>query len=325
MAELQIVVEARRGGRVSTYVDALRIERRRTGDALFEEQKRMASDLTQLGIVNHVGQEISYAAHLNAYGADVPLVDGREHPRGLTPAEAVAHAHAHGGIVSLNHVFGVSEDTLPLNAAHYEAQVADLVAVRAWDADLLEVGYRQRGFGLHVFLDLWDRLSAAGIFITGVGVSDSHNVEAGWLHGPNNFITWVYARSPSQPDLMDGLKAGRAYFGDPTRFDGRLDIETDAGARMGQVVVASRDGERVRYRAEGLREGQTLRVVRDGRPGPQWTPRDGGLEWSEEIRVEAPTFVRIEVREGSQAVALGNPLYLLPASSERRVPEARRP
>ena len=328
IVELSLAAEVRAAGRLEAWVDRFRIERERLGEALFEREKEMARGLGEAGIVNHVGQEISYAAHLNVFGPRIPLANPVTHPHGYTPGEAVALAHAHDGIVSLNHFFGVATDAIghnfPNSRRRFDARLARLIEARAYGADLLEVGYRSRGHGLPAFVDLWDGLSRAGVYITGVGVSDSHDNDVGWLEGPNNFITFVYAASPSQEDLIDALRAGRAFFGDPTRFDGRLDITTPEGGRMGQVLPVAAGPHTVVHRAEGLRPGQRIRLVRDGQPVATFSPDGARFEHTQTISVERPTFVRFEVREDESAVALSNPLYLVPDSQAGDVPRGRR-
>jgi len=328
LAELGLAVEARGGGRFAAFVDALEIERVRVGPELFAEEKALAASLSQAGVVNHVGQEVSYGAHLNAYGPAVPLADSETHPYGYTPREAVEWAHAHGGIVSLNHVFGTGNDDIghnfPETRPAFDARVARLVKLRAHGADLLEVGYRRRGYGLKGFIELWDTLSSSGVFITGVGVSDSHDNFEGWQDGGNNFITWVHAASASQEDLIEGLRRGRAYFGDPMLFDGRLDMETDTGARMGEVVLAAPGPRGITLRAEGLRKGQRVRLIRDGERVQGWPVEGDRFERRHAIEVASASSLRFEVVEAGAPIALSNPIYFV-VDPARRVPEARRP
>ncbi len=314
LVSLSLVVEVRDSARAEVYLDSLRIERDRVGDALFAEARRMAEALEDGELVHHVGQEISYAAHLNAYGADIPLADAAAHPHGYTPPEAVAFVHDHGGLVSLNHYFGVMFDTSIADSSwaqtHFDAALGRLIANRAYGVDLLEVGYDARGFGLPGYVALWDGLGRAGIRLVGVGVSDSHDADVGWAEGPNNWISWIYAASASQPDLLAGLGAGRVYFGDPTRFGGSLDIRAEGGGRMGDVLVRAPGPVELTFYAEGLREGQSIRLIRDGASLGQFEV--DGESWSRPVgfAVDAPTFVRFEVLEGEAVVALSNPLYV---------------
>jgi hypothetical protein len=326
MVEVLVSLEARARGHVSAYLDRFRIERGVVGPPLFAKQRQMAAGLGGDEVAHYVGQEISYGAHLNVYGPRVPLADSSSHPHGYTPTQVVDLARQHGGIASLNHVFGVEEKAtghnFPSSRPNFDDRVKRLIELGGYGADLLEVGYRERGYGLAAFVELWDALSRAGVYMTGVGVSDSHDNDVGWLEGPNNFITWVLSETRDESALIQALRAGRAFFGDPTRFDGRMDLEVEGGGRMGEVVV-TRAGERVvRFRAEGLRAGQRIRLVRDGRPLRTLTPAGSVVELSERISVLSNTFVRFEIIDRGEIVALSNPLYFVLPDHE--VPAWRR-
>ncbi|MDE0886799.1 MAG: CehA/McbA family metallohydrolase [Myxococcota bacterium] len=321
LVSLNLILEVRGRGRAEAYFDAFAIERDRVGEPLLAEARRMAGALEEGGdLVHHVGQEISYAAHLNAYGPGVPLADASAHPHGFTPGEAVAFVHDHGGLVSLNHFFGVMFDRRIAESARaepfFKSALERLVENRAYGVDLIEVGYRARGYGLAGYLELWDGLAREGIRLVGVGVSDSHQAELGWLQGPNNFVSWIYARSSSQPDLLAGLGAGRVYFGDPTRFGGRLDIRAEGGGRMGDLLSREPGSLELVFSATGLKPGQSIRLVRDGFSVGEYPSE--APEWSRRARLEidGPTFVRLEVLEAGERVALSNPLYVELVSGE---------
>jgi hypothetical protein len=315
MVEVMVSLEARQRGHVSAYLDRFEIERKVVGPPLFARQRELAAGLGGDPITHYVGQEVSYGAHLNVYGPNVPLADSASHPHGYTPTQVVDLARAHGGIASLNHVFGVEQKAtghnFPSSRPNFDDRVKRLVELGGYGADLLEVGYRERGYGLAAFVELWDALSKAGVYMTGVGVSDSHDNDVGWLEGPNNFITWVLAETRDENALIEALRSGRAFFGDPTRFDGRMDLEAEGGGQMGDIVVTPTGERVVRFRAEGLRAGQRVRLVRDGRPLRTLTPAGAVVELSERISVLSNTFVRFEIIDQGEVVALSNPLYFV--------------
>jgi hypothetical protein len=329
LVEIYLVAQVRRTGRLDVFVDSFLIEREQLGADLFEEQKRLAGSLEQDGIIHHVGQEISYAAHLNAYGPDVPLADSDAHPHGYTPVEAVLLAHRHRGLVSLNHLFGVGTGMVSHLSGRgrvaFDRTLERLISQGAYGVDLLEVGYRERGYGLEAFVELWDRLASAGIRLTGIGVSDSHDNDVGWQRGPNNFITWVLARSASQQDLLDGLRRGRAFFGDPTRFDGRLDLEIEGRARMGEVLELPPGRVRVKLYAEGLRPDQSVRLVQGGNVLRTWKPTLADWHAQHELLIDGRDFVRFEVHDRAGPVAFTNPLYFVLESAQETLRDARRP
>ena len=328
---IQLAIEARTGGKLLAYLDDFEIERNKLGEALFQEEKRMAQLLSkERGIVNHVGQEVSYGAHLNAYGPRIPLADSDSHPHGYSPAQVVQLAHEYGGIVSLNHLFGSAWTRRPLEGspearASFAALVDRLIAERGYGADLLEVGYRSRGHGIRAFIDLWDHLARAGVIMTGVGVSDSHDNEKGWL-SRNNFITWVYAQSHSQESLIEALRAGRAYFGDPVLFSGRLEIETGSGHIMGQVAPLRPGFRTIHYRADGIRPGQVVHLIRDGKVVRRIEPQGASFAFEESLPADRAGFVRFELVQDGSPIALSNPLYFSAnAPAEGTHPRAREP
>ena len=81
-------------------------------------------------------------------------------------------------------------------------------------------------------LDLWDALGANAIWITGNGVTDSHGGE--WQAQINPMTTWILAPSSSAPDLLEAVRAGRMYFGNPLEWSG------DFGFRVGQALMGDR-------------------------------------------------------------------------------------
>lgn len=347
LQRVELRLEVRGDAAAVVFVDELEIVRAQMGDPLFAWQAGRAAELSEEAadgrrIQHHVGQEISYAAHLNAYGGRVPLVDLSERPNGLTPGEAVSFTHAHGGIVSLNHPFGIefalARSTTPQALARLAEHMRDLAARRAHGVDLLEVGYRARGRDLQAHLDLWDTLSRAGVFVTGVGTSDTHDARQGWANGPNDFVTWVHARSSSQEDLIEGLLAGRAFFGDPARFGGRIELAVPGRGDMGAVIARGADALRsvdaVEARVSGLRAGQRVVWVEDGERieagegvgerGGAGAGSSGGWRGEHRLRSPGAGFVRLEVHDEEGPVALSNPIYFVAGDAEG-VPAARDP
>jgi predicted metal-dependent phosphoesterase TrpH len=119
---------------------------------------------------HHVGLEVSYyGRHITGFGVDVPIPDyAGLLPNGLSSEEVVSHIHRHGGLACLAHPPRTDLDG-----------TADALAERRlFGADLMEVAHG--GAGLVDRLQLWDRLAARGVIVTGIGVSDAHSAKAGW-------------------------------------------------------------------------------------------------------------------------------------------------
>lgn len=285
--------------------------------------------------------EISYAGrHLNEFSVGTQLldyealldeferrnpastpVDPRSYRRFLT-SRAVEAVHARGGLVSLNHVFGTG--TVDATPGDRNAVLDALVGERLYGADLLEVGYRDRGgHGLADHLWVWDQLALAGLPAVGIGVSDSHGgSNARWRSAPNNFVSWIHAASPSKRDLIEGLRAGRVFFGDIVLFDGEVELTAPGGVRMGDTLVTSAAKVPVTVSIDGLEAGDRVHVVESGRRAAQHEVEGARFRIVHEVALPADGggFVRVEVygREGREKV-FSNPIYLR-ASAEAGMP-----
>jgi hypothetical protein len=261
---------------------------------------------------------------------------------------AIDQVHAQGGAVSLNHLFGpqflyenIPNETPEHRDARRTWTKRSYVNVRALGVDVLEVGYRLRGgCDLSHHLDLWDVLNANMVFVTGNGVTDSHgrgpyNLD-GWgpselgLSTINNFVTWLWAEELSEAGLVRAMKSGRAFFGDPYRWQGTLDLATADGFRMGQVILTDQAEHSLLVHATGAPPGSLVRLLqaemRDDPPQEYLTPNwlrdeilggpsgEGIVADTVAIDTTVPSLVRIELRraDGSEQ-AFSNPIHFVRA------------
>ena len=305
-----------RGPLARAFFDDYRIHHELQGEALRDVARSMAAQYQkEYGVINYVGQELSFQAHMNPLGERVPMIDHVKHPAGLTARETSDFVHANGGVLSLNHIFGTNRAPAgvdPQNPdsvrAFEDRRIRELIESRVYGADILEVGYPTRVLPMKSFLRVWDALSSAGVDVVGNGISDTHSATGGWYDG-NNFISWVWARSASVRDIVDGFRRGDVYFGDPFRFKGRLTLTTDDGHRMGAVVVTKKPQHRVNVKIEDLAPGARVRIVTNGKAGPDETSLVSSFET--QVRVDSlPAFVRVEAytAEGRPLV-FSNPIY----------------
>jgi len=188
----------------------------------------------------------------------------------------------------------------------------------------LEVGYRRKGGAtLAQHLWLWDRLAERGLWPVGVGTSDS--LGGAESDSANNFVTWILAPTLEREALLEGLRRGRAYFGDPTRFDGRLDLHWRS-FRMGQIVVTDRAEVTVEFEVTGLEPGDEVLAVDAGGAGALFLAGKGGEgrvvgEHTPEL---LPTLVRLEVLDARGEVkACSNALHLVRDVPPGGIPAAR--
>ncbi len=338
-------LEARAGANARACFDDLRIDQELSGEPVFARQQSLLREVGALyPLVQQLqGVEISYGSrHLNLFCLETPLPDYAEIARGTAPDpehpeciddvafrdavidQVVTRTHALGGLVSLNHLFGINLEG-SRRARTNEEQLEILLRTRASGADILEVGYRDRaGASLEDHLWVWDHAALAGLRLIGTGVSDSHGgSEERWRGRPNNFVSWIFAPSPSKADLLEGLRAGRVFFGDIEAFDGEFDLATDGGARMGSSVLTDRDEIALEIRVKGLLRKAQLALIESGERAAA-VPAPAG-EFVQEHALRLPdagsAFVRAELRdEGGQAFALSNPIHFL-----RELPEGGLP
>ena len=313
-----------RGAQACAFFDDYRIDHQLQGERLRDEARAMAAQYQkEYGVINYVGQELSYGAHMNPLGERVPMIDYVKHPAGLNARETSDFVHANGGVLSLNHIFGTSRPPAGLDPkdpasvrAFEDARIRELIESRVHGADILEVGYPTRVLPMSSFLRVWDALSAAGVDVVGNGISDTHGSVAGWYDG-NNFVSWVWARSASMADIVDGFRRGDVYFGDPARFKGSLTLTSNDGHRMGSVVITKKPEHAVRVRIEGLPAGARVRMVVDGKPGPDETSQGTLFEKELQVSTTARAFARVEAytAEGRPLV-FSNPIYFRPESTE---------
>ena len=329
LSVLSVGAEARGGGYALAQFDDLRLEQDAAGEAAYARQRDLLRRVgRESGVRQYQGVEVSWlrALHLNEFSLDTGLLDydpllerARETAGGsaelaegdlveLVARGAIDAAHDRGGLVSYNHMFGTAMAGGAVKRSR--AQVLEgLGAARLFGADLLEVGYRDRGGAdLADHLWIWDRLAERGLRPVGIGVSDAHGARS-WRGNPNNFVSWILAPSLERKDLLAGLAAGRVFFGDIVHFDGRLDLRTARGFRMGQIVVTDRETAQVGISVEGVGRGGGVRLV--GPQGPFAELAEvSETESSPAATVRLPTFVRAEVVDSEGEIqALSNPIH----------------
>lgn len=130
--------------------------------------------------------------------------------------------------------------------------------------DLVEAGYRQRsGISLESHLALLDTFLRQGYWVTANGANDNHTGSTGsWAGELNRVITTVWAASAGGADLLDALRAGRAFVGELSSFHGYLDLSVE-GNPMGSVSIRPDLSTReVWIAAVDLPAGSTVEVVR---------------------------------------------------------------
>lgn len=310
----------------------------------------------EYGMRQEMGGEFGWGGtHLNAFYPDSALggavFDWSLRP--LRPEQVrawVASVHARGGVVSFNHPFGTSIDGggdaggdegaadaagdtsggASADTARIRALAANLIASRVYGCDVLEVGYVRRGGGtLADHLALWDLLTANGCFVYANGTSDSHGGPWFGAHNPNWFVTWIRARDASPEALIDGVKAGRLYFGDRSRWNGEFDVRLGTHRAGDRVAFAPGEME-LRVALEPLPAEAEVRLVRglvhaDARAASgsaaegerivdaidvDYVDRGALIDLTQpaRLRIDRPSFVRVEVYAAGAPLLFSNPI-----------------
>lgn len=296
-------------------------------------------------VQQYAGLEVSlYDPHLNWFGGVQTMPDyGSGKAGGRNPAFATRMAdqiHSSGGLASYNHMYGTEGPGLTdAQQRALRATVAtQLLQENACNADLLEVGYRMRaGVALQYHVAAWDVCSRNGMFLTGTGVSDAHG-HGNWAGFGLNWLTWAWAASAVETDLLQALRTGRAYTGDMAMFAGTLDLLVDGCCPMGSVSVSTATSRELLVTATGIPPNGALRVRKGfvdyagpGTPSPNTVtvatlPAEAFTTGTATVTVanDRPSFVRTEVIDGAGVtVALSNPVWLFTSVPATNVPAAR--
>ena len=78
---------------------------------------------------------------------------------------------------------------------------------------------------------------------------------------------------------------------------------------MGGTLVRHAGLHPITFRAEELEPGQTIRLIQNGRVVETLTAKTASFSHPLMIDVQESGFVRFEISEGEERIALSNPLY----------------
>lgn len=309
-----------------------------TGDALVDEQANflatLGSDPLQL-----LGQEVSplEEGHFNVFGSSVPILPYSTSDL-WDAASMTDWVHGYGGLVSYNHMFGVSmqRNSAADREAAIETQIDALLDSDAWGVDLLEIGYRQRGGLIDDFLAVWDALGMAGLYKTGIGAMDLHD-ELDYADFTNNFVTFVAARALTEASINAELSRGAAWFGDPTYFpSGHVTMAVTSSEyrnlKQGSVVIGRTTPIDLVFNLSWAPDDCVISQIENGVETASWS-NGLGQRWSTTATID-PTggkVVRWQVESSSgYPIAYSNPVYFIDTDpgdvpSNRRINATVRP
>ena len=333
---VRIGVVAGPGETAVAVVDRLRLLRAgRAGQSGLELRDKIIQGYRERypTVVQRSALEVSLVRHLNYFGEAVRLPDYGTRPpvldRSLAAAtEMVRFIQSGGGLACYNH-------PMEGDVNSPEKLAGLLVAERALGCDLVEIGYPAN---LSKLLRVLDATARNAVFYTATGVTDDH-ARDDWLDQPANYLTGVWAASTGTGDLLGALRSGRAWFADPKRWRGTLDVRYADTPAMGGALLTGYPREDLRVIATDLPADGVLELVIGrvdlagaARPEPavertvEVPARDlrGGIH---DLAVEpgAGAYLRAMVRAGDGTViGVGNPVWLLRRAPAGGIPAARR-
>lgn len=348
LGSVYIEFGARNGATVEVAIDSLIVTSDRPdGSNQYRVIKQLADRYEcRYGIAQYIGVEASgmhtpERPHMNAFFPESTetfenlVVDPR-----LTRAEWAESIGRRGGLVSFNHPFGAALN--PVSRGLYEedpdiplqeladragpipdddlwAVAAPIIDTDGMGCQILEVGYIFRGTGsLADHLRLWDLVLANGVRLVGNGVSDAHGGIWGPDMRPNPFATWIWAEDKDRDSLLEALRAGRVFFGNPFLYRGEFMFGVN-DVPMGDTLYV-RGGEEVRgwVRMEPWVSDLEVRLVHvkiaAGRE-PRYISRDtlADPEGGFSLVVNEAAFARIETYgPGGEPLVFSNPVWLIP-------------
>ncbi len=281
-----------------------------------EEQIKLAQKLGEKwGVTPFVGFEITGAGnHKNCYSTKVPVIDYRQFDYKVSNEQAVAHVKKHGGIFSWNHPFTrYSKREEPKETLIAEV-AQELIKNGVYGASVMEVGFPcgRDGFDAKQYLQLWDRLSANGIFITGDGDSDNHHAVAdGWTQG-NNFCAFVGlydTELPTEENFTKALRRGSIWNGNPVKIK---NLVFKAGEKPQGSVVSGRQ-VRVELYADGIYCNGYARCIANGEEIKRVEIERGIVQTDFTLSAtQKYNFARVEIYDDKDVlIAFSNPIYLV--------------
>lgn len=330
LRDVSLFAFARDGGQLELDLSEFRLVNGAPMDLeMFRAQERYLAANQSAQVFHHVGMEVGdamaeqitptlYRDHLIAlFPGQIPELlylrpdnpVSAQHPRG-----SVEWLHRRGALAILAHPFGTGQPPQTISAAQAAERRAAILDSGAYGADGVEVGYFHRGRPLAEHLELWDMLSTMRVYVTGVGVSDNHTVEP-WSGRVNRMGSWIRARSSLAPDLVEAVRAGDLFFGDPFRFDPAGDFlldEENGNYAMGDVVRTPGRVEHLRVRVRGCRAGDWIRVVRNGAAPAASEVRSFEGSFHFALMLRPGDWVRGEMLDPSgQPYLFTNPIYFV--------------
>ena len=265
------------------------------------------------------GRELTtFWGHANIWGPTAPMDFQLGSPRAPTLATIQADVEKAGGLISINHPGQPSgEPCMGCGWTLKDTDFSRIQAIEAVNGGALR--FPGGAEGLMSGIPFWEARLNAGFRITGVGGSDSHDIDISRVAaaGVGYPTTVVHAAELSQPAILAAIRAGHVFVDITGSRDKRLEVTATSGGRtaeMGDTIPAPA-GQPVRVTIRvSHAAGGSLSLAGDG-PKPKLA--DASLPGDDETRSFEVSgdgrahWLRIDVRgPDGKLWLLGNPIYL---------------
>ena len=324
---LSIKVQARAGASITAFVDEFTKSTSLDAQSTYERQKQVAKEIgAKYGVTPFVATEISNAGmHKNYFSDQIELIPYEAQGYKAKHDEVCRDLVRRDAVFSINHPFALvdlSKTDSPDADAEINRIAECFIENNCYGASLIEVGFpKDRYMPFWCHLSLWDRLSMAGVLVTGYGSSDAHTNDTGWYSG-NNFTNWIgidaTIESPTADTFAEAMRQGRLYMGNPTKIKGEVVFDAECGAVIGETVSSTAE-ELVRFSMESASSNWRIRWIVNGEPLREKNMTDG--RFFDEISVSPQLeldFVRVEIYgEDGICLLLTNPIYFSRKENEK--------
>lgn len=250
----------------------------------------------------------TFEGHANLFGVSAPIdfrLGTKDVPDWNSLLTAVAKAH---GVISINHPMRPNDETC-MGCGFTPASPVDLRGFQAIEA-VNGTDTERKDSGI----PFWEKQLDAGLRITAIGGSDSHD---GSKPGVGTPTTVVHARELSIEGILDGIRAGHVFIDIEGTRERMLEVRARAGshdAGMGDALAVDRGQTmHVEVRTAAL-AGRKMIVTVDGRRldlhDKEAIGTDGSqsFDWTGDGKAH---WLRVDVRDAQgHLLVLGNPVYV---------------
>jgi len=265
------------------------------------------------------GREITtFYGHANVWGPTAPMDFQLGSPRAPTLAAIQSQVEKAGGLISINHPGQPSGEACM--GCGWTVKDADFSRIQA--IEVVNGGALRLPGGAESVISgipFWEARLNAGFRITGVGGSDSHDIEISRVAaaGVGYPTTVVHAQALSQPAILAAIRAGHVFIDVNASRERLLEVSAASGGKTAEMgdALAAPAGAPVRITAHVTHAaGGSLSLTGDG-PRPKLA--DAALKGDDETRTVEVSgdgqrhWLRVDVRgPDGKLWLIGNPIYL---------------